>query len=342
VRVCFSGFTAQHIGNGTKLGYGPVIDLFAAALRDAGVEVEHRRMTPGEDLTQFDCLIMGQTPVNAMTGTYIYGALDAIARARSCSVGLVFMIDDWAVKLLGSGVRTYAKKPERLVKELFEDRPNWQWANENLAHLEQVLYAMRDRPWPPLLVPKFEWGDPSKLVEPLNSKKFVYVDPSAYATEYPTVIPPDNEKYGAWVLGILSDQRKWTDSLGLGWPVSYIGGKRSKAEKSMKEVDLVQRYAQCWGVLSPPYDHAGSGWWRNRFVYAARTNTILLGDEAEVSPIGDTYRIKASEVEGLTVPQLRDLANAQREQLESWQWPKEKVQQVILDTVREAVEEAKT
>lgn len=341
-KIVISGMTAQQIGNGTRLGYGPVIDLMRDALVDAGCTVEHRRMIPDEPLDDIDCLIIGQIPLHAMGATYAYGALDAIRRAKSAKTGMIWLIDDWQIGNLGSGVRTICKGPHRLVKELFRTcRKDWDWATEHLDELMTVVQAMKDRPWPPTIMPKFAWGDPTTLVKPLNSREFIYVDPSAYATEYPTVIPPDSERYGAWVLGILSDQREWINSLGLGWPVSYIGSKKSKAPEPMKEVDLVQRYAQCWGVLSPPYNHAGSGWWRNRFVYTARTRGIMLADEKEVAPIGDAYRIKASEVEGLNTQQLRELADAQWSQLMAWQWSKEQVQSVLMDAVRRAVEEAK-
>lgn len=341
-RILLSGYTAQQIGNGTRLGYGPVIDLVADALRDAGCTVDHRRCIPEESLADYDCAIIGQIPLHAMGATYAYGALDVIRRARTENTGLLFLIDDWQIGNLMSGVRTINKGPHRLVKELFRTcRKEWDWANEHLDDLMVVLNAMLERPWPTTILPKFAWGDPTTLVKPLNAKKFVYIDPSAYATEYPTVLPPDTQRLGQWVLGILSDQREWTNSLGLGWPIQYIGSKKSKADQPMKEVDLVQLYADNWGVLSPPYNHAGSGWWRNRFVYTARTRGIMLADEKEVAPIGDAYRIKASEVEGMNVQQLRELADVQWSQLMAWQWPKEQMQQVLMDAVREAVEEAK-
>jgi len=344
LKVLLSGFTAQQIGNGTILKYGPVVDLFAAALRDAGVQVDHRRCEPGMSLKEYDAVIIGQAPLHGLPATYAYGALDVIRRARAEGCGLLFYIDDWQVGNLKAGISTVCRGPWRLTKDLFSTcRKDFQWAKDNLDDLMIVVEAMRDRPWPKTLVPKFEWGDGSLVTAPLNSREFVYVDPSSYADEYDTVVPSDTTRYAQWVLGILSDQRPWTDSLALSWPIRYIGSKKSRAPRPVPEPDLVQLYAQSWGVLSPPYPaHAGSGWWRNRFVYAARTGSIMLADQREAGVIGDAYTIDPGAVEKMNILQLREVADAQRAQLEKWQWPKEQVQERILRAVTEAIAEVKT
>lgn len=343
MKVLISGSTSQQIGNGTRLGYGPVIDLFAAAIRDAGADVEHRRLVPEEDINDYDCLLIGMAPFNGLNATYLYGMLDAIRRARASKVGLVLYVDDWQIPLLKTGIRTQIRQPERLAREAIRTaRRDLDWGMAHLDELMTVVHAFNDRPWPTTLAPKFEWGNADGLFEKLPTRKRITIDPSAYAVEYPTQLRPDAERYGAWVLGILSDQRAWVEKLGLSWPVSYVGGKKSKADAPMKEIDLVQRYADCWGVLSPPYKALnGTGWWRNRYVYAARTGAVLLGDPAEVGLIGDAYLTTPDVVESLGVPQLRELADAQRAQLESWQWSKERVRDTIMAELKLAVEEAR-
>lgn len=352
LRLLVTGFTSQQIGNGTRLGYGPVVDLYVNALRDAGCYVEHRKLEPGESLKDWDCLIVGQAPLHALGSTYAYAPLEAIGRARAEGCGLMFYLDDWQIPNLMSGIRTVCKVPARLVKGIRKEKGNddpstffykkdREWAVTKLDDIMVVCNAMKDRPWPRTLVPKFAWGDPTTLVKPLNSKEFVYVDVSPYALDYPTVIPPDNQRYGQWVLGILSDQREWTDSLGLNWPIKYIGSKKAKAPEPMKEVDLVQLYADNWGVLSPPYQHAGSGWWRNRFVYSARTRSIMLADPKEVSCIGDAYTLPVSTIESSGIGGLREIADAQREQLLKWEWSKEQCQEILLDAVKRSIEEIK-
>jgi hypothetical protein len=344
LKILMTGATSQQIGNGTRLGYGPVIDLFRDALIDAGCEVHHRRFQPNDDLSEYDCAIVGQNPMNALTATYLYGALDVLGRARQNKVGLLLSVDDWQLGLLHTGRRTILRDQRRLAREQIRGaRRDLDWAMDNLDRLMVVVRALEERPWPATIVPKFGWGDASPLLAQIPARRHVTVDPSSYATEYPTTIPDDQDRYGAWVLGILSDQREWVSKLGLSWPVSYTGGKKSKADQPMKEVDLVQRYAQCWGVLSPPYKQLfGTGWWRNRFVYAARTQGILYADPAEAGVIGDAYKLDPAEVEKLPVPQLRELADAQRSQLESWQWPKEQVKEVLMTEVQRAVEEARS
>lgn len=342
-RVLMTGCTSQQIGNGTRLGYGPVVDLFRDALQDAGCEVDQRRFAPNDSLEGYDCAIVGLNPFNALTCTYLYGALDCIARAKQNGVGLILNIDDWQISILHTGRRTILREPARLARESIRmARKDMDWAMANMNRLMPVVQALEDRPWPTTLIPKFEWGDASSLFAQIPSRRNVAIDPSVYATEYPTITSPDSERYGAWVLGVLSDQREWIESLHLNWPVSYAGGKKSKADVALKEVDLVQRYAESWGILSPPYKKLfGTGWWRNRFVYAARTGGILFSDPREANVIGSAYDLNPRDVERLTISQLRELADTQRQQLESWQWSKERVQQTLLDEVQRAIKEAR-
>jgi hypothetical protein len=125
-------------------------------------------------------------------------------------------------------------------------------------------------------------------------------------------VPADEDKWGAWVIGILSDQRKWIDSLNLQWPLAHRGGKASKAEEGMPEPELVQMYANSWGVLGVPYWHAGSGWLRIRHHHAAQVGSIYVTQSPELSFISDAYDVKAVDVEKMSIPQLRELADAQR------------------------------
>ena len=343
IKVLMTGYTAQHIGSTRKLiKYGSVAELFAQILEDGGCEVEHRRAMPDEDISSYDLILCGQISLAALGSTYLYGALDVVSRARENGCGLMFYIDDWQTHNLITSLKTINKDSNRLVREsLGSARADLEWARAHVDRIFPVAQALLHNPWPITLVPKFTWGDGSKVTHTLTSREWCYADLSPYAVEFNTEIPSDEERKVQWILGVLSDQRKWLEKMNLSWPVEYIGGRSSKADQKLTEKELVDLYAQSWGVLSPKYPHAGSGWWRNRFVYTARTRSIMLADPEEVAELGDSYTVKAKDIEAMTKPQLRELADAQHKAFFDVQATKEQVVETVMSAVRRAVAEAK-
>lgn len=315
MKLLVTGTTKQQIGGGTALGYEPVADLFVKGLRLAGCEVEHRKTEIGEDLAPYDAVLVGLVPFFSIASNYLYHTLDVIERAERDGHPILFFVDDWAFPRLVANLNTHLRYPWQLTKEFFKGRSNYEWASRRKPELHKMVERMRYEPWAPTIVPAFTWGDHQKLtgeVEMMTNAH--YVDVSALAMEYPLTFPAERER--RWVLGTVSDQRKWMDSLNLSWEVSHLGTKASKAPEKMPESALVQLYAESWGVLSPPYKRIlGTGWWRNRAVYAARAGAILLADPGEMPQLGEAYQVAPADVERMTDTELCSLAAAQREAL---------------------------
>lgn len=312
-RILQTGFSTQHVGRGTRFKYDPVAKLYADALRHYGYEVDHRPAAPGEDLSGYDAVFSGVSPLNALSARYSYGGLSAIGRAKQSGAALVFYIDDWQTHLIQSAARTLLREPKRMVKPLMEGaRVDYDWAKEHLDELVPVVDAFVNREWPTTVMALYDGGDWEKFVPRLPAhKRIVGMDPTPFYTPYDTVIPEDSARERSWVFGVLSDQRKWIDKLDMTWPMAHRGGKASKSEDGgMPEPELVQMYANSWGVLSCPYWHSGSGWFRVRHEHTAGTRSILYS-EGELSFISDAYDIKISDVESMSNSQLREVANAQ-------------------------------
>ncbi|WJZ48540.1 glycosyltransferase [Actinomycetia phage DSL-LC01] len=343
IKVLMTGYTAQHIGSNRKLiKYGAVADLFAEIFEAGGCEVEHRRAIPDEDISGYDLIVCGQISLAALGSTYLYGALDVVSRARENGCGLMFYIDDWQVHNLLTSLKTINKDSNRLVREsLGSARADLEWARAHVDRIFPVAQALMHRPWPVTLVPKFTWGDGTKVTQGLTSREWVYADLSPFAEEFNTAIPSDEDRKVQWVLGVLSDQRKWLEKMGLSWPVEYIGGRSSKADQKLSEKELVDLYAQSWGVLSPKYPHAGSGWWRNRFVYTARTKSIMLADPEEIAPLGEPFLVKGAAIEAMSKQQLRELADAQHKAFFDVQATKDQVIETVMKAVRKSIDEAR-
>lgn len=321
-RILQTGFSTQHVGRGTRFKYDPVAKLFADALRHYGYDVEHRQVIPDEDLSSYDAVFSGMSPLNSLSARYEYGGLDAIGRAREADKAVLFYIDDWQTHLIQSSARTMIKDPNRLVRPTFNGanksgatcRIDFDWAVENLDRLMVTVNSLVEDAWPTTVMALYDGGDWAKFDARMPARTSVVgVDPTPFYTPYDTVIPEDDARSRDWVFGVLSDQRKWIDKLDIKWPMAHRGGKASKSEDGgMPETELVQMYADSWGVLSCPYWHSGSGWFRIRHEHAMGTKSILYS-ENELSFISDVFDVKIPEVEAMSNKQLRDLADAQAE-----------------------------
>jgi len=332
MKVLMTGMSPPQCGRPTMTGYEHVSDLWAKALRAGGAEVHHRRVAPNEDLSSYDVALIGLVPPNSIAARYMYTAFDVIARARKSGCGLLFYVDDWRFYAVPRGVKVTANNPEgrlrtnTMMEKLWE-RP---WAlSEGWSRMCRVLEALRDNPWPPTLVPAFTWGDP-ELMPDLPTTRQVVLDPSSFAREYeiPLTLPDDRRR--AWTLGTFSDQRAWQERQGLTWEADYIGTRRSKADQQLKEPELVKLYGQAWGVLAAPYEHAGSGWWRNRFVYAAEGHAILYSEEREVAGLPGYWK-SVAEIESMTTPQLVEHAWHQRRLMQESYAPADQVSEAMWD-----------
>lgn len=319
-RILQTGFTTQHVGRGTRFKYDPVAKLFADALRHYGYDVEHRPAIPGEDLSGYSAVFSGMSPLNSFSARWSYAGLDVIGRARQSGAALVFYIDDWQTHLIQTSARTIVREPSRMVKPTFNGenasgatcRTDFEWGAAHVDELALTVDAIANRTWPTTIMAAYNGGDLDKFRPRMPEvTQLLGVDPTPFYTPYDTVIPDDSERERSWVFGILSDQRKWIDKIKPEWPMAHRGGKASKSEDGgMPETELVQMYADSWGVLSCPYWHAGSGWFRIRHEHAMGTRSVLYS-EGELSFISDAFDVTIPEVEALNNSQLRELADAQ-------------------------------
>lgn len=341
MKILITGCTALQVGHKSQLELCSLPAMLAEGLRDAGHVVEHRETVPLEPLGGvFDRVIVGIAPPPGLGGTYLYGAFDVIARARREGVPMAFMLDDWRMKDLDSGFRNTNKVPSRLTKPLMSYRRWYDWAVGSRDYLEWVLHALATRPWPATIVPIWDGGDLELLRGGLKTTQIpnlVPVDPSAYVPRHPQPFPSHELRERKWVLGSLSDNDEWLERQGLGWPVESYG-RKSRGQEKLQEPALVKRYADCWGVVSLPYPHAGSGWWRSRFVYATRARALLLADPAEVAMFGPCLREPVNRIESRA--EARDLfalAVGQAREVESVMWPRDRFIQTVDEVMRELV-----
>lgn len=351
LKVLFTGYTSQQVGGRIMLGYASLPEMYMQVLQDAGHECVMKKIAPDEDISEYDAMIVGQAPLHSLGAYYLYPVLEAISRARTSNVALLFSLDDWQLNNLMSGVRTINKNTDRVFKGqrsqkgnddpstfIYKKDRHWGVQPHVRPRIESVIRAMEDRPWPTTIVPKFNWGDESKITKHVPTRELVPLDMSPYCTNYNTVINADSTRVNQWVLGTLALHEKWVDKLSLNWPVQYYGGPvRTSPYPRVKEPELLDAYAHSWGTMAVPYGHAGSGWYRHRYVHAMHTRCVMLVDPKDGECIGPSWTVKPSEIEVMTQSQLRELADAQYVEQGKLMSSKEEVQTKLVEAIQRAM-----
>lgn len=219
--------------------------------------------------------------------------------AKKCYIERYYMMDT------DESVQPYEKQLVEAARDLLEER--WK------AGMVPVcpMYAFGDRS-----IVRKRMPDALGPIEAL--------DPTS--TIVPTLSPvsPLNPalKKRAWVLGALMPHDTWLEKKNLTWPVEIVGSRKLirklGGQRFDTEKDVLEFYNQHWGILSPPYPHAGSGWWRSRFLYAAHVGSILVTDKGEGDPLGDAYKLTIADVEKMSDLELIAAVEAQRAALKPY------------------------
>ena len=183
-------------------------------------------------------------------------------------------------------------------------------------------------------IPAYKWGSTDvvlpHLPEAVAASEIIRLDPSYIAVDIVTAAPRADESSWQWGLAALGDHSEWLEKQGLPfkWGVESIGHRTNRKVKT--EYDVVEFYSSCSGILSPSYYHAGSGWWRSRFVYAAGLRLPIYAADGEAAPLGDAYDITPHEVESMSHFARTQLAQSQFETI----WPKLSTRDEFTNQVR--------
>lgn len=305
-----------------------VPETFKDLWEEMGWEVDWRRVEVGEAVDGYDLVVVVQAPLMSMNSPLVLNALWTQLAARRRGVPLITYHEDWRMGPTFSNAKSIAYKigPRQLYKKIGEGRLYTAREEDVRAHEDDLMLMCKmycdneARLWEGMitLVPKFErWG----RLEVMGAKMPVgdslrSIDPTPLIMHWTDHPLPEEAKARDWVLAALPDHTPWLVKEGLGgegrWPVRRFGCRPLKEPKLETEDDVFLEYAKHWGVLSPPYYHAGSGWARARTVFAALAGSILWMGEADAAMMGAAYQVKPAEVEAMGEGALAELAAEQR------------------------------
>ena len=339
MRILLTGFSSQQCGGSPIMKYVTVSSMIRDALVDAGHEVDNRKYEWNDDLTPYDAVLIGLVPPLSINGRLVYSGLKAIHDCLTYRVPMMFYVDDPNYYQSKSQYPTVMRVPERIYREsVYTHRPDYATALENKSQIVNVVNWMSTNLWPTVLLPAYEWGDHDEMPR-MTTVRHVFADPSAYVPDYPFEIPEQRER--TWVIGGIVNPLEWLGRLNLTWPYEMYGNAKYNTHGKLYEADLVQRFASTRGVLCQPRVRTrGTGWWRSRYLFAAKTGSILLGEARDLTPLGDPYtRVTPAEVEQMDDAGLDQLASEQGKIILDQLWTRERYSAAVDAALKTACDE---
>jgi len=307
-KILVTGFNALTVGSArSPLNIATSAKILPKVLKEAGYDVTQKAIIPGEDVSQYDKVIVYVFGPNSLSARYCYGAMYTIIKRPDA----IISIDDWQTKDSLSGFGTFSRGHWRIWKKFSKAGNNvekryWNEAQDYKKEIEDLIDTFAFKEWPhDLLIPAYDGGNYETLG--LKARNILNWDPTPYTDSYKVqpkglfdgnIIVPDYEKKQEWLMASLLNKSSFIDRLQLKWPITNYGNIKLKQER-LKEHELYEKYKSVWGIISPPHYHTlqGSGWWRVRYKMVVDASSLVAGDVGETSIFGKGYEKNPQEVE---------------------------------------------
>jgi len=289
------------------------------ALENLGHDVDNRLpLREDERIDDYDELVMGlYNPAGLAAGQAPQAMMTAF-KAFEAGVKVRFFVDDWAVDSIGAGLRGESRRSETSltshIKFVVGDGEQSWIANEavKVAATYRVVGNMKNYK---VICPLFAWVKENRLAEASGwpSQNIRTLDPTPL---FPVIEVEPQPKVRQWVLSSRHDFSSFIDEIrskGSQWPVIRYGHKKSGDNIVKNELDLLDAaYAPNWGILSHPYKPELQGQWRNRYLFATWTNSIIYGVGNEVKDLPSYFNLPIGVIERMSDTELEVLALEQR------------------------------
>lgn len=327
--------TGMNPADANALKRKPRVDLFQVfpeivkVLKAEGDNVVWRRLRVGVPmLPRTGAILISMMLPRSLNCPYAFSAVWTISEALRLDLPLVLYFTDWAFYNAHVEFRSILREGKPyFYKQMggFPQYPESEAAiEENAEALLEVCRQYGDpqsKLWQKAAVvaPMYtNWGN-KKIVQRLlpGANPVHRLDPTPpflrYLDEYGPATQPsdiaDREK--RWILPSLLKTNTWMDDQKLQWPVDRFGPKGYDVLAHEGEVN--RQYGLRVGAICPPYPTAGSGWWRSRWIHAARAQSVLLCGSMDDDAAGRAYRFNGEQYESMSDARLRRAAMEQQE-----------------------------
>lgn len=303
MKILFTGCSAKQVDdNAMDRAHIDRIDdssIIINSLRKSGHEVTRKHVKWGEDLSEYDVAIVGLGPLGSFNFARTqFGAVWTVHNHRN----IICFHEDWKIKETiysyrnvkdVSDVLKFKSRVDVNNSPIYRELSYPEFDADLDNNLNIVFNTYKDivSGKYPCLVPGFDWGDKSILHDYLNTTNVYNVDLTPYVIEHYDInqtrslfdIPV--ERKDEHMLASLGDHQGWVRKQKLNWPVSYYGSNK-KFISLNSETDVFNKCKEYKGILCPKYYHAGSGWFRMRWIYAALAGSVIIGDDADHEALG--------------------------------------------------------
>lgn len=325
-------------------------DVVVPTLEAYGHEVDHRPVAIGETPGDYDLVVAGVVPLGSIQITNQLGGFGVLGWGKPT----VLLFDDWRVRETVTVLTTMRNKgPETYFTRRRGDGYYYSGTREQLLAVAEPYHQLLEayvHGWPENwygLLPFHQFGNHLKAVKKLPERaRLARFDPSPFV-QRPDVEPAHAFRKPRWALATVQDYSAWIEKQGLTWPVDVYGASLASRKKGhgypvLKNENLVATtYAGYAGVLSPPHQHAGSGWFRTRYVHAAEYKNVLgldAKDRAMFAGRPSGYSYTPQQAEGMTPAQVATLAAHQSEEFYSTWYPsRREVEEGLIELVEAVV-----
>lgn len=323
MRILVTGCTAMQVDSPRKINHLiSNLESLIACLRYMGHEVDWKEVNLGDTLAEYDIVFCSLAPFASWGTRYMGGVLWALMNHPR----VYLTADDWQVRGIFPSCAALAKRTDYFEKTIWSH-----WAktfgpeHPYKETLKRAIRTLAHNHWPwKMIVPCWDGGDLSLLRLPAD--ELYRYDPFPFMKLYDVDLT--RQKWRRWVFASLTNKEGWLKKQDFSWPVAKYGNVRLGQEK-VTEDHLQVIYDLSWGVISPPHNVSGSGWFRVRYHMAARSGCVLFGGHGQEESLvfggskSNPYVISAREVEKMTDAQLAVLASDQYHRLAQWSWSKE-------------------
>lgn len=367
MKVLFTGFTSRTIGSDRNVyDYMSNVFVLEQALRLAGHDVTTRAVSLMEDPCieeDFDVAIVGIAACQGLSSRFKLGACWALHKFGKRAG--IFPSDGKNIYIFPSSVKTcltgthmdgdvqldaidyflgFLQRDKNNIADVElgrEMKPIWRSVLERFPHTDYQPHC----DWK-MLVPTHSWGQGNVYARHFGAEVTTW-DPTnvAIPMQYGDTLAPDGrmiechtalatERKREWVVSSLQDQGAWIKKQKCKWPVVTVGNKRKARQGEgvdyIPEMEMIKDYyTKYWGHLAFGYPMADGGWWRMRYVHAAKAGIVTCCDEADARRMPEDYRHSRIRIETRTDEQLAEIAVNQHLQLMDSAWPSERAVETV-------------
>jgi hypothetical protein len=339
---------SRHGWKNQQLAVVPAHDSLYDCLVDMGYEVDQRVVSIGEDLKEYEKVIVFIASPRQLLAQAFYQGLWAIHVRPDTILGG----DDWQIGELFKGVASCTDE-DSMFKEFSIKQHTWidkEISKEKLLPFKDAFFdgvAKIASGKMKILLPAFAGGDLQKIIKYDPSLLFSWnpnpyhrnrvpgdrwdtpraemalMESSALPEAADDTTPPEKKSKVCNFASLVQGKTiKWLKNQKITeWPIEYFG-KKEEGQRRLAEDEMVKVYDQQWCCLMPGYAHtsgnSASGWWRARPLQVADAGSIIIGEFAEMMVLyGDARlaKLKVKDLEKMTVDQLKNVAAAQRKLL---------------------------